>query len=72
MNFKSKHEHTISFSAEGFDRLLSKDWTVLSCQMASGRIVSVPRHKLTCLWSKTRDWRKVPYSKVLVKVINID
>lgn len=68
---KSSYEDTISFSAEGFDSLLSKEWDELVCNMSNGAVIYLPRYKVTQLWAAERKWRKVPHSTVLIKVLVI-
>ena len=36
MQFKSKHEATISFTEESFAKLLDKEWNELECVMVDG------------------------------------
>ena len=72
MKFKSKHEHTISFTASSFAKLLDTQWDTINCTMRSGRVIVLPRHQLVRSWAITRDWRRVPYSSVMVKVIKVD
>lgn len=71
MNFKSKHEHTISFSAEGFEKLMSKSWDILYCRMSSGRTIELTRNEVLQHWCRTREWRRVPHSNMRIKVIHI-
>jgi hypothetical protein len=71
MQFKSKHEATISFTEESFAKLLDKEWNELECVMVDGRIIVLTRTQLIFLWAKTRDWRKVQHSNTKVKVLKV-
>lgn len=71
VQFKSKHEATISFTAESFARLLDKQFDELECIMVDQRIIVLTRSQLIVLWAKTREWRKVPHSNTKVKVLKV-
>lgn len=72
MKFRSKHEHTISFTADAFAAALGKSWDTIDCTMRSGRVVVLTRNQLVRSWAMTRDWRRVPHSPTRVKVIKVD
>lgn len=71
VQFKSKHMHTISFTAESFSALLAKQFDQLECIMVDDRVVVITRSQLTCLWAKSKDWRKVPHSNTKVKILKV-
>jgi len=69
VTMKSHYNETISFTAESFDSLLSKEWDELVCNMGNGAVINVPRSKVVHLWATTREWKAVPHSKVKIKVL---
>lgn len=71
VQFKSKHEATISFTAESFEKLMSKQFDELECVMVDERVIVLTRSQLVMLWAKTRDWRKVPHSSTMVKILKV-
>lgn len=71
VQFKSKHEKTISFTADSFSALLAKQFEQLECIMVDDRVIIITRAQLTCLWAKSKDWRKVPYSNTKVKILKV-
>lgn len=71
VQFKSKHDKTISFTADSFSALLDKQFDVLECVMVDDRIIVITRAQLTCLWARSSDWRKVPHSNTKVKILKV-